>query len=82
MTPPRELILALHCERYHALPKSGGVLDQPAGLISKMGTLKNVFDSHQLLHSAKGAAKAKFWTDYPDAGKVIRQVDEMRRTNG
>ena len=82
VTPPRELILSLHCERYHALPKAGGLLDQPAGLIGKMGTLKNVFDAHKLLHDARGQAKATFWKDYPDAGKVIRQVDEMRRTNG
>jgi hypothetical protein len=47
-----------------------------------MATLKNAYEAHKLLHDAKGAAKAKFWTDYPDAGKLIRQVDEMRRTNG
>jgi len=47
-----------------------------------MGILKNVFDSHRLLHDAKGAAKAKFWQDYPDAGRVIRQIDEMRRKDG
>jgi hypothetical protein len=73
---------ALHCERYHCLPYSGGLRDQPAGLVSKMGTLKNVFDAYQLLHGAKGAAKAKFWQDYPEAGRVIRQIDEMRRENG
>lgn len=41
--PPRELELYFDCDRWRALPVSGGVLNQPAGLLAKMKTCANVY---------------------------------------
>lgn len=42
--PPDELRLALRCRRWNALPRTGGVLDQPAGLINRMSQLLSIYD--------------------------------------
>ena len=80
--PPRELENAFICERYHCLPHAGGLYDQPAGMLHRMSYLKNVYEAHRMLHDAKGNEKAKFWTEHPEAGRIIRDVQEMRRNDG
>ena len=40
---PRLLELALECEEYQSLPYSGGVMDQPAGLLRKLRQVGNVY---------------------------------------
>jgi cell division septal protein FtsQ len=52
--PPAELKLAWQCERYNALPDSGGVLDQDAGLITRMGAAVNIYNTLQKYRRAVG----------------------------
>jgi len=45
---PPLLELALSCENYRALPYSGGVMDQPAGLLRKMRQVQNIYEAVKL----------------------------------
>ena len=40
---PPELRLAFRCQQWNSLPVSGGILDQPAGLVDKMTVAINVY---------------------------------------
>lgn len=43
--PPQELQLAWNCQNYSSLPKAGGILDQPAGLLERMTAALNTYNS-------------------------------------
>jgi len=45
---PPELLLAWRCSRYRALPRSGGIDDQPAGLLERMSEASFVYDAMRL----------------------------------
>ena len=74
--PPRYLSLAWDCLNWHCLPEAGGILDQPAGLISKMNYLKNIYDAHLGLYNAKEAAA--FGDRHPDALRIVARVRKMK----
>ena len=72
---PPELVMAWSCERWHALPDAGGMLDQDWRLIERMGATKNVNDFLHHLHSLKGkqihtltAGQARMWKYLIDEG--------------
>ena len=54
--PPPLLRLAWQCERYHALPDAGGVLDQDYAIVTEMSILSNVYTTIQHLQNARGHA--------------------------
>jgi hypothetical protein len=58
--PPRLLLLALQCLKWGALPQAGGLLDQPAGLVAKMGYLINVYQATSAYYGASDPTK---WAD-------------------
>lgn len=43
--PPPELSLAWKCERWHALPETGAVVDQDARLMFRMSALSNIYNT-------------------------------------
>lgn len=47
--------MAWRCERWHALPESGGVLDQNWSLMQSMAILSNVYNAVERLRSLNGA---------------------------
>ena len=52
--PPPELVLAWNCERWNALPETGGMLDQDWRLIVRMNTTQNVYNTMSHLRNLKG----------------------------
>jgi hypothetical protein len=44
-TPPPELQLAWECLEMHALPRSGGLWRQPAGLVRRMRVALRVYEA-------------------------------------
>jgi hypothetical protein len=52
--PPPELRMAWLCERYNALPDGGGLLDQDAGLMTRMGAANNVYRALHHYRTAVG----------------------------
>lgn len=54
---PALLELALNCENYRALPYSGGVMEQPAGLLRKMRQVRNVYEAVKM-YKAEATSRA------------------------
>lgn len=47
------------CQRYGALPGPGGILDQDAGLMARMGMVSNLYDDVIALGKKKHGEMAK-----------------------
>jgi len=82
--PPDLLLLALDCEKYQALPISGGVWEQPAGLLAKMRKVVNVFRAYSLYqsHGYKPGEIAKWKRENEAVWNIIEWVEELRDSNG
>ena len=52
--PPAPLFMAWQCERWHALPAAGGMLDQEYKLMRSMTACVNVYNAVSHLRSAHG----------------------------
>jgi hypothetical protein len=75
--PPYLLSLYWQCERFNSLPEAGGILDQPAGLLQKMSSLANIYDSHKAYYAASNVAK---WADAnPEAFRVVAMIRRMEQ---
>ena len=75
---------SLNCEEYHALPFSGGVLEQPAGLMRKLRQVGNVYRAFQLYKNegqTPGAA-AKWKREHEAVWNIVREVSELRDKYG
>jgi len=82
--PPDLLLLALDCEKYQALPISGGVWEQPAGLLAKMRKVVNVYRAYSLYqsHGNKPGEIAKWKRENEAVWNIIEWVEELRDSNG
>lgn len=77
---PRLLELSLECEEYRALPYSGGVMEQPAGLLRKMRQVGNVYRAFRE-YERKGKVpgeSAKWKNEHSDIWDIVSQVNELR----
>ena len=82
---PDLLELAINCDEYHALPVSGGVLDQPAGLMRKLRQVLNVYRAHRTYKTDgnKPGESAKWKSEHQDIWDIVTWVDELReKSNG
>lgn len=81
---PDLLELALNCENYRALPYSGGVLEQPAGLLRKMRKVTNVYQSFKVYQQEgnKPGEVAKWKREHEDIWDIVSQVEELREKYG
>ena len=77
-------MLALDCEKYQALPISGGVWEQPAGLLAKMQKVVNVFRAYSLYqsHGNKPGEIAKWKRENEAVWNIIEWVEELRAKYG
>lgn len=81
---PRLLELALECEEYRALPYSGGVMEQPAGLMRKLRQVGNVYRAFRE-YERKGKVpgeSAKWKKQNSDIWEIVSQVNELRDKYG
>jgi len=81
---PDLLELALNCENYRALPYSGGVLEQPAGLLRKMRKVTNVYQSFKVYQQEgnKPGEVAKWKREHEDIWDIVSQVEKLREKHG
>ena len=66
------------------MPVSGGVLDQPAGLLRKMRSVKNVYLSHKKYQDEgkEAGAMASWKKENETAWNIVREVNELRAKYG
>ena len=81
---PALLELALNCENYRALPYSGGVMEQPAGLLRKMRQVNNVYEAVRIYkrEGNKPGESAKWKREHSDIWDFVSQVEELREKYG
>jgi hypothetical protein len=81
---PRLLELALECEEYRALPYSGGVMEQPAGLMRKLRQVGNVYRAIKTYErdGNKPGEAAKWKGEHEDIWEIVNQVNELRAKYG
>ena len=81
---PRLLELALECEEYRALPYSGGVMDQPAGLLRKMRQVNNVYQTFKVYQQEgnRPGETAKWKREHSDMWNIVSQVEKLRTKYG
>ena len=73
--PPPELRLYWECRDLGALPRAGGVQDQPAGLIQRMRAANNVYTVQKAYWTLK---LVDFQKRYPDGIKLVHEVIKLR----
>jgi hypothetical protein len=78
------LELGLSCEQYKSLPLSGGVLDQPAGLMRKMRMVLNVFHAFKAYNrdGQKPGEMAKWRNENQDTWAIVSEIKELRDKHG
>lgn len=77
-TPPKELRLAWQAMSFHALPEFGGLLDQPAGLLSRMTKVYNVWFAFKE-YRMRNIEKHNEWVKAnPDLYAEIMRVNKLR----
>jgi len=81
---PALLELAVNCENYRALPYSGGVMDQPAGLLRKMRQVNNVYEAVRIYkrEGNKPGETAKWKRENEQVWEIVDQVEKLRKKYG
>ena len=81
---PALLELAINCENYRALPYSGGVLEQPAGLLRKMRQVNNVYEAARMYkrEGNKPGESAKWKREHQEVWDIVDQVEKLRAKYG
>ena len=81
---PSLLELSLNCEEYHALPFSGGVMEQPAGLMRKLRQVGNVYRAFQMYKNEGQipGTSAKWKREHEQVWNIIMEVNELREKYG
>ena len=71
---PPELRLYWTCRRYGGLPDTGAIMDQDAGLLSRMAVLSNVYDTVQRVKELHGDDIHRMTAN---DGRILSWLDEM-----
>lgn len=75
--PPRLLMMALYAEQWGTLPESGGLLDQPAGMITKMSYLKALWHGLQAYYSTSDTSR---WANNnPGVWEIVAEARKRYR---
>ena len=63
--PPFELHIAWQMTQYHALPRDGGLFNQPIRLMRTARTAQTVYDALMSYNATNAGARAKWAKTYP-----------------
>ena len=77
-TPPEELRLAFRCQQWGTLPCSGGLLDQPAGLVDRMTLVLNTHNAWGAWLKRDPGKDGEFVKAYPDTWRIVQHIIELR----
>lgn len=79
--PPPELKAAFHAQAFRALPRAGGLEDQPAGLLSRMLQAWNTFTAvltYRRMEAQDPDGREKWKTTNPELWEIIQNVRKLR----
>lgn len=81
---PELLELGFQVEQYNSLPASGGLYDQPAGLMQKLRMVMNVYHAHRKYYEDgdKPGEAAKWKRENEDLYNIILDIDDLRKNCG
>ena len=74
--PPPELQLAWRCERYHCLPRGGGIVDQEHGQLEKMTTATNIYNACK---AWKENSKNVKWQVSEEGKRVVETINAIAK---
>jgi len=77
--PPGELTLAWQAQSWQALPEAGGLRDQPAGLLDRMGASLRVHDAMRAYADSPAGHEGEFAKRNPRAWAIVLSVMGLRR---
>lgn len=84
--PPRLLQIAWQIKRWGALPESGGLLDQPAGLLLRAGYVLDIYDAHAAYRNAllsyKGDGLGDWEARNEGVMKILADVRKLKKQHG
>lgn len=75
--PPPELELAWQCDRFHALPKAGGLLDQPAGLMDNLRQIAEIYKGYNAYINRPMGDDGKWMSEHPAEMRATARVWEI-----
>lgn len=75
---PPELMLKRRCDRYHALPESGGVLEQEAGLLDRMELAESIFHTWRAWIQRKPGHEGEWAAAHPEAWETVMKIMELQ----
>jgi hypothetical protein len=76
--PPGELQLAWQARGWGTLPESGGLRDQPAGLLDRMTQALGVYDAFMAYKQRDAGDESGFAKKQPKAWQTVLRVREIR----
>lgn len=72
-------MLAWQSQSWQALPEAGGLRDQPAGLLDRMGTSLRVYDAMRAYADSPAGHEGEFANKNPRAWAIVLSVIGLRR---
>lgn len=78
LPPPPELELARQAVYWSTLPRAGGLLEQPAGLLEKMRQALEVWKAFRAWKEADPLKQAAWKKAHPAEWKIVKSVRELR----
>lgn len=81
---PPLLELGMQVDRYNTLPASGGLWDQPAGLMRKITQVLNVYHAVKMnkRDGSKAGEMAKWRKEHEDVWSIVSDIRNMRENYG
>lgn len=74
---------AWQVKRWGVLPEAGGLLDQPAGLLAKMGRLLDVYTANRAYYDALMTLEPRQVVEWekrnPDAASIVLESVRLRK---
>ena len=78
-SPPKELLLAWQCREWKSLPRTGGILDQPVGLMEMLSYVLRIHDAHKAWRNKTPGKE----DELPEGTyEIIKLIENMRKDNG
>lgn len=76
--PPDELKLYLDCRRWRGLPRAGGILDQPAGLLERMEACRAAMQAAKAYQERTPGSDAGWKQTHPGEWSWIKRIRKLR----
>lgn len=75
-TKPHELNILEKCRRWNVLPRGGGILDQPHGLLDRMVAVENVVSAIREYNANWN--KGEWTTEHPETMVIMTRYWSLR----